>query len=412
MFAESQLQDQHLFVRVFEHAPIGMIIGSLDGGFRKVNPSFCKMMGYSEEELLNLSFQEITHPDDLDFCVSTYQKLLLGEVQSYQVEKRYIHKSGKVLSGILSVSVVRDEYGKPSFYISQVVDITEQKAKEEELNKIKDLHQLISEHSQDMIIRLTSEGIVTYVSPAVRHQLGFEPEELHGKYGYDFWHPEDKDNWFKQADQDSRKIVYRVRHKNGHYVWQESLSKKIRNDLGVIQHVIGVCRDVTQRKHMETILTETEQRYKSLLKYTPVGVCALDRKGRFTDANPAYESLTGYSLEELTQMHYKELLFQEQIIGINNRFSTSLKGELTDGETYIRHKNGRKLEIRATSSPIIVNGELVGVYVIHVDLTEQKQTEELIRRSEKLTVVGELASGIAHEIRNPLTSLRGFVQLF
>lgn len=113
MFAESQLQDQHLFVRVFEHAPIGMIIGSLDGEFRKVNPSFCKMMGYSEEELLNLSFQEITHPDDLDFCVSTYQKLLLGEVQSYQVEKRYIHKSGKVLSGILSVSVVRDEYGKP-----------------------------------------------------------------------------------------------------------------------------------------------------------------------------------------------------------------------------------------------------------------------------------------------------------
>src|SRR5205085_644776 len=108
--------------------------------------------------------------------------------ESYQVEKRFIHKSGKVLSGILSVAVVRDESGNPSFYISQVVDITEQKAKEEELTKIKDLHQLISEHSQDIIMRNSPDGMISYVSPAIRNELGYEPEELIGTYCYDYWH--------------------------------------------------------------------------------------------------------------------------------------------------------------------------------------------------------------------------------
>ncbi|WP_134704898.1 PAS domain S-box protein [Ammoniphilus sp. YIM 78166] len=412
MFSESHLEDQHLFVRVFEQAPIGMIIGSPNGEFSKVNSSFCNMMGYSKEELLSLSFQAITHPDDLELCQSAFRRLLHGEFESYQHEKRYIHRSGEILTAILSVSLVRDEVGKPSFFISQVVDITEQKMKEDELKRIEELHHLIAEHSQDMIIRFTSEGVLTYVSPAVRKLLGYEPEEMIGKNGYDYWHPEDRDNWLEQGSEESRKAIFRIRHKEGHYVWQESLAKKIRNDAGHIQHVIGVCRDVTERRNMELEIQQIQKRHESLLECTHVGVCAINMEGRFIEANPAYEGIIGYRLMELTQMNYKELLFPEQLPNAENKLSALLDSEYIDFETFMKHKSGKRVEIRTTMSPIIINGEKVGVSFIVTDITEQKQNEELIRRSEKLAVVGELAAGIAHEIRNPLTSLRGFVQLF
>lgn len=288
MFTQSELESQHLFSRVFDHAPIGMALVTADGRLVKVNPSLCNMLGYSESELINLSFQSVTHPDDLESNMEWRTKAIQGEINSYRMEKRYIHKSGKVVWGLLSVTVERDPLGTIGYFISQLVDITEQKDKEEELSKVKELHEIISENSQDIIVRLTSEGIVTYVSPSIRDQLGYEPEEVLELCCYDFWHPEDIDNWLDQSNQDQRKIIYRIRHKNGHYLWQEALSKKIRNHAGHIQHVIAICRDITERR----------------------------------------------------------------------------------------------------------------------------QTEEFIRRSEKLSIVGELAAGIAHEIRNPLTSLRGFIQLF
>lgn len=412
MFSQLQFIDQHLFVRVFEHAPIGMVIGSPDGKFRKVNPAFRKMMGYSEEELLNLSFKDITHPGDIDASLSSFHKIIQGQVDSYQVEKRYIHKSGKVLSGILSVSLVRDEDGKPSFFISQVVDITEQQAKEEELKNMKELHQVICENAQDLIARITTEGILTYISPAVRSQLGYEPEELIGKYVYDYWHPDDIDHWLKHGNQDSRKIVYRARHKQGHYIWQEANSTKIKDDAGVIQHIIAVCRDITERKDIELRLQESDQRHKSLLKHSQIGICAVNLEGIFIEANPAFEKITGYSISELCSMSILDLAFMESLPLGHELFQLALHQELTDLNLVMKHKNGSRVDVQVSSSPLVVNNQIAGVYILNKDVTEQKRTEERLRNSEKLSLIGELAAGIAHEIRNPLTSLRGFVQVF
>ena len=128
------------------------------------------------------------------------------------MEKRYINKSGKVIWGLLSVTVERDQEGKPEHFISQLVDITEQKVKkEEELENIQDLHQLISENSHDIITRCNPEGVVTYVTSAVRTQLGYEPEEIIGRYYYEFWHPEDLSKWIEQG-KGEQIVSYRVRH--------------------------------------------------------------------------------------------------------------------------------------------------------------------------------------------------------
>jgi two-component system sporulation sensor kinase A len=136
---ELRLQDQYLFKKVLEDSPIGMTLVSADGKFLKVNQSLCKMLGYNETELTGLTFQSITFPGDLEENMELRGKAITGEIDSYRMVKRYIHKSGELIWGLLSVTVERDAQGNLVFFISQVVDITEQKIREE---KIKDAEKL------------------------------------------------------------------------------------------------------------------------------------------------------------------------------------------------------------------------------------------------------------------------------
>lgn len=124
------------FRGAFEHAAIGMAIVSLDGKWIQVNANLSKMLGYSPEELVSLTFQEVTHPEDLNKDLSSVRKLVLGKKDSYKMEKRYFHKSGKVIFAILSVSIVRSEDLQPLHFVSQIVDITDRKKTEEHLETV------------------------------------------------------------------------------------------------------------------------------------------------------------------------------------------------------------------------------------------------------------------------------------
>ena len=134
----SALQQPHLtqdvlFQNAFDYAAIGMALVAPDGRWLRVNRSLCEMTGYSEDQLLGMRFQDITHPEDLDLDLENVEKMLCGEVTTYQMEKRYIHKSGSLVWGLLSVSLVCDEAAKPLFFISQIQDIT---ARKEGLEKL------------------------------------------------------------------------------------------------------------------------------------------------------------------------------------------------------------------------------------------------------------------------------------
>ncbi|MFC5450021.1 PAS domain S-box protein [Paenibacillus aestuarii] len=132
---EKRWQDQHLFIKAFEDSPIGMAFVSPGGKFMKVNQSICKMLGYSENELINLTFQDVSYPEELKINLELRAKSIAGEIDSYRLEKKYIHKSGEVIWGLLSVTVERDDKGELLHFISQIVDITEQKIKEEKIRE-------------------------------------------------------------------------------------------------------------------------------------------------------------------------------------------------------------------------------------------------------------------------------------
>lgn len=123
--AEQALRESELQNRLtFDHAPIGKAIVELDGTWRRVNAALCELTGYTEEQLLQMTFQDITHPDDLDLDLDYLGKLIGGRVKSYRVEKRYITASGDIVWVLLSVALVRGPGGDPLYLISQIVDIT------------------------------------------------------------------------------------------------------------------------------------------------------------------------------------------------------------------------------------------------------------------------------------------------
>ncbi|WP_342646882.1 PAS domain S-box protein [Mucilaginibacter sp. CSA2-8R] len=122
---------EKLFSNAFDFAPIGMALVSLTGGWIKVNTSLCEMLGYMEHNFLQHTFQDFTHPEDLDKDLKLLQQLLDGKITSYSMEKRYFHATGTVIWALLNVSLIRNESGEPMYFVSQIKDITERKEDEE-----------------------------------------------------------------------------------------------------------------------------------------------------------------------------------------------------------------------------------------------------------------------------------------
>jgi PAS domain S-box-containing protein len=137
--AEQALREsQERFSSAFGDAPIGMALVGTDGRWLQVNRSLCEIVGYTEQELLATTFQAITYPDDLDADLAQVRRVLGGAIQTYQMEKRYFHKQGRIVWILLNVSLVRDPQGNPLYFIAQIQEITERKRTQEELKKAKE----------------------------------------------------------------------------------------------------------------------------------------------------------------------------------------------------------------------------------------------------------------------------------
>lgn len=122
---------EKLFSNAFDFAPIGMALVSLTGGWIKVNSSLRKMLGYEEHAFLQHTFQDFTHPEDLDKDLQLLQQLLDGKITSYSMEKRYFHAQGDIIWALLNVSLIRSELGEPMYFVSQIKNITKRKKDEE-----------------------------------------------------------------------------------------------------------------------------------------------------------------------------------------------------------------------------------------------------------------------------------------
>lgn len=126
------------FRRVFENTIIGIAVADLNGNFIMVNPAFRKMLGYTEDELLQMNFSQTGHPEDINEDMDQFQRLIKGTIEGYQIEKRNVRKDGSLINISLTVSMIRDTKGKPIYGIGIIEDISQRKKSEQEINTLND----------------------------------------------------------------------------------------------------------------------------------------------------------------------------------------------------------------------------------------------------------------------------------
>ncbi len=162
--------------------------------------------------------------------------------------------------------------------------------------------------------------------------------------------------------------------------------------------------------HSENELKRKDVQYRSLFKHNPDAVIELDLEGNINSINPEGEKILGVTEDEVRGKCPTSAIFIEDVEKIQEYFLLTLNGVKSYFEAII-HTDGKKKILRCAIFPIIITEEIVGVYALCRDVTAQRNDEEMLIASEKMTVIGHLAAAVAHEIRNPLTSLKGFVQL-
>lgn len=195
----------------------------------------------------------------------------------------------------------------------------------------------------------------------------------------------------------------------------EKILNKVKQVITLISFLIILLSSIIAyyilQKTIDREYAESQQKYKSLAENTPDYIYILDHKGHFIDCNPQFETITGYQQADFINKEPSALLLEESRNLMNHGIVETRKGLTTRSDLRIKTKNGSILDVHATLFPMIIQGKVKGTFVYGRDVTQMKETEKLLRNAEKLSVLGELAAGIAHEIRNPLTSIRGFIQL-
>ena len=174
-------ESEQCFYAAFQHAAIGMALTSPNGQFLRVNAALCRMLGYTEAELLALDINAVSHPDDLATDLELLQQVLRGERDSYQIEKRNLRKDGYVVHLQLSVSLVRDPQGAPLYLVSQAQDISQRNAFQDALHRERELAQVTLRSIGDAVLTTDPHLRVTSLNPVAEAMTGWSEADAHGR---------------------------------------------------------------------------------------------------------------------------------------------------------------------------------------------------------------------------------------
>ena len=254
-------QSENRFEDAFHAAAQGMAITGLDGRWLRVNAALCEMVGYGESELLATDFHSITHPEDLAHDRELTRAMLAGEMKSCQLEKRYIHRSGKVIVVQLSVSLVRDANGAPLHYVVQILDITHRK-------RVEELWRFGLDNAGDVMWDWDIAADTLAFSGKIQELLGCGSEDVPRTGGE--WraliHPDDA-VWASQATTALLELPprpyareYRIRCADGSYRWILSrglVMARDRDDRAL--RAVGTIVNVTEMRRMQDQLHQSDK---------------------------------------------------------------------------------------------------------------------------------------------------------
>lgn len=255
------------FRAMFDNAVVGITLIAPDRRVLAINPAVVKMSGYTEAELLAMTGQDITHPDDMSIGSLEFTEVLAGRRNSFTIEKRYIHKDGVIYWARLSISAVRDADGKLLYLVAITEDIDQQKRTLEDLRESEARFRAMFEHSAIGIGIMGLDRKVTAMNPAICKMFGYEAHELLGRTPVFVTHPDD----FQESTRQYQDILNdttdhftaerRYLRKNGESFWAQVSMSLVRHADGSPNYLIGLMVDIDAQKKAQDRLAEQEADY-------------------------------------------------------------------------------------------------------------------------------------------------------
>jgi len=413
-----------LFESAFKHASIGMALVALDGKWLKVNNSLCELLRYSENELLSKTFQDITHPEDLEIDLQNVQNILDKKSDAYEIEKRYFDKSGNIIWVILSVSVVRDEVGDFQFFISQIRDITKRKKYFQELFEEKQRIENILEGTHAGTWEWNVKTGETRFNDYWANIIGYTLKELE-PVSIDTWakltHPDDLALSNKNLEDyfaGKEEVYYtecRMKHKNGHWVWIMDRGKIVSRDtFGNPEWVFGTHIKIDELKKTQQKLQETTKKFVGIFNSAYQFMGFLDTSGVLLEANQTALDFAGISLEDVINKPFWETYWwkisKETQQFLKASVEKAAAGEIVHYEAIVWDKNKAEVPILFNLKPVKDSKGKV-IYIIAEGRPIQEVVEirnQLIAKNSELENFAHIA---AHDLKEPTNAISGLAHL-
>lgn len=434
---EALRESEEKLRRVVETIPHVLSIGDMNLKFTYVSPAVRRMLGYTPEEMTAMTLDQMITPESMGIALKAYQEDLDLERDSdfsghnvRVLELEQYCKDGSSIPTESTITFLRDAKGAPIGIVMLTTDITERKRAEAEkqeaaeaLRRSEEKYRLLTENSGDVIYTTDTNLRMTYISPAIQKLRGVTPEEAMGQSLSDAITPKSlnvlMEDYLRvlpeieKGNNPTSHLELEQYKKDGSTFWTEVTLSPMRDGTGHMTGIVGVSRDISERKRMEAELKEAEEKYRTILETMDSGYYEVDLKGTMRFCNPALRKFLGYGEEEeLTGLPFSAYMDEDEVQRIYGIFHEVYVSGKPCGDFYWRltRKDGASAYSAASVYPMRdAQGSIAGFRGTVRDITilkEAKDAADAASRSKSAFL-----ANMSHEIRTPMNAILGFAQL-
>ena len=377
-------ESEERFRATFEQAAVGISHIAPGGRWLRVNKKLCDILGYSEQELLRMTFQEVTHPADLAADLANGEKVVAGELDSFSMEKRYIRKGGQVIWVNLTVAAVRDPQKKFKYFISVVEDISDRKRAEEAQARLA----AIVASSDNIIISKDLNGYITSWNAAAERIFEYSAQEAIGKPITSLIIPpelhEEEVEILRRLRAGERIEHYQATRmtKSGKRIRISATISPVRNPAGRVIGASKIAHDITGLEQTEAKLRENQDFLRAAFTQTYSFLAVLSTDGTVLEANRAALEGTGYNRNEVVGRKLWDVwwrsLPEEQAIA-KTSVATAAKGMTVREECQYALRDGTVRFADRTLNPVQNDtGQVIMIVASGLDMTEHRQLRSML----------------------------------
>lgn len=412
---EALRQSEEYSSTILNHSPNPILVANPDTSIRYVNPALEELTSYSMVELVG---RKAPYPwwteEALAKLKRRFKETLTRGVQAF--EQPFKKKNGERFWVVITMTPITTN-GEFKYYLSSWVDITERKKAEEALH----LRAHLLNEATDSIIATDLDGNLIYMNEATCRTRGYSKEEMLNMNLKQLVPPEMDgaiEERLRKVKEKGPVVLESVHLRNDGSTFPVEITARAINteDRPII---LSVIRDITERRQVEEAFRESEERYRALLELGErIGEAVVmlqdDERGigMHVYASDEWSQITGYSIDELLNMSMAELIHFDDRKEAVKRHKKRMRGEVLPRlyEITIMRKDGAEVPVEVTYAYSSYKGKPANVGYIR-DISERRKMEEHLVVTDRLASIGELASGVAHELNNPLTGVIGFSEL-